>query len=84
MAARILACELLKGACGDPTCLLNDRIQQISRQGETLAFLDPTDAFDQGRTGIRLVDLFLIAVNPHALRRRARAYDPQRLARFKG
>ncbi len=84
MAARILACELIKSACGDKTCQLNNRIQQINRQDETLAFLDPNDAFDQGRTGIRIVDLFLTAVNPNGLRRRARAYDPQRLARFRG
>ena len=84
LAARILACELLKADCGDPTCQLSDRVQQITRQEETLAFVDPVDSFDQGRTGIRTVDLFLMTVNPNGLRRRARVYDPQRLARFRG
>jgi hypothetical protein len=55
-------------------CALPDRLQSISRQGVSMAFLDPMDFIDKGRTGITIIDHFLHAVNPHGLQRRARVY----------
>lgn len=76
-AAAELACQLLLAT--DPNaegCVLPQRVQAISRQGVSMAILDPMDFLREGRTGIYLVDLFLEAVNPTAARRRAQVLSP--------
>lgn len=74
-AAARLACELAKNYSGR-ACKLPERIQSISRQGITMAFVDPFDFLDKGKTGIYEVDLFLAAVNRHARTGRARVSSP--------
>lgn len=73
LAVSILACEVAK-ACLDLPCELPDRLQHLVRQGLSMAFLDPQDFLEQGRTGLYLPDLFLRTYNPHKLQRRARVH----------
>lgn len=61
-AAAVLACQLSL-AC-DPSrsgeCRLPKRVTSITRQGITVAVaIDPLDLFENGRTGLAEVDLFL-------------------------
>lgn len=78
LAAAVLACEIAL-AC-DPSrsreCRLPKRVQQVTRQGVTLALLDPTDFFEGGNTGLYEVDLFLRSENPAGISRRARILSP--------
>lgn len=81
VAAGILACEFAKAMCNDSSCALPKRVQSITRQGVSVAFLDAQEFLDQGKTGIYTVDLWLHSVNPNRLARRARAYSPAKLRR---
>jgi hypothetical protein len=38
--------------------------------------VDPATVFENGRTGINDVDMFINAVNPHGRRERARVMSP--------
>lgn len=70
-AAASLACEFVKAVNMDTSCRLPQRVQSVTRQGVSLVVLDPMDLFQQGKTGIPEVDLFLGAYNPRHLQRRA-------------
>lgn len=74
-AITTLACELDKAYSGDEECRLPERVQSISRQGIDIAFLDPQDFLDQGRTGLLEVDLMLSVYNSAKAKRRARVYS---------
>lgn len=74
-AAGIYACELL-ASCTGGTCRLPKRVQTVTRQGVTMAFLDPLDFLDKGLTGIPEVDQWISAVNPDKLRSPSRVYSP--------
>lgn len=74
-AAKKLACELVK-ACVGEDCALPSRVTSVARQGVSFAILDPQDFLSDGRTGLYEVDLFLKAVNPNGLARRATAWGP--------
>jgi len=75
-AAVALAVEFALAYNNDSSCQLPQRVQTVTRQGITVGVLDPQEFLDKGRTGIYLVDLFLVAANPHQLRRRARVWSP--------
>lgn len=75
-AAVVLAVEFALAWNNDSTCQLPQRVQSVTRQGISVAVLDPQEFLDKGRTGLYLVDLFLSAANPHGLRRRARVWSP--------
>lgn len=77
-AAGVYACELL-AACVGGTCRLPKRVQTVTRQGVTLAFLDPGDYLKDGLTGVPEVDQWIRAVNPDQLRGRSRVYSPDLL-----
>lgn len=70
-----LAAEIVKGAAGGE-CALPRRVTTITRQGETLALLDPMVFLDNGKTGVYEVDLFLASFNPNKLARRPGVYSP--------
>lgn len=80
VAAGILACELAKAACGDPTCGLPQRIQSVTRQGVTVTVLDSFDDVEKGRTGIWLIDSWVAAITQPARRGIVRSpdYPPRR------
>lgn len=58
------------------TCKLPQRVTTISRQGVTAVAIDPMTIIADGGTGLTDVDLFLSAVNPCKLRRRATIHTP--------
>lgn len=57
--AGILLCELAKACTGDDGCRLPQRLQSISRQGETMVFMDRFEGIDKMRTGLYEVDLWI-------------------------
>lgn len=69
LAVGVLAGELLK-MCSGENCDLPMTVQSVTRTGITYQMLDPGLFLDKGRTGIYLVDLFLLAVNPNRSKRR--------------
>jgi hypothetical protein len=75
LAAAELACQLINQCVGQP-CQLPSRTSSITRQGVTVAFLDPMDFWAEGRTGIYLVDLAIQTFNPHHLTRRPAIWSP--------
>jgi hypothetical protein len=75
IAAGKLAGEFVK-ACAGSSCALPAQISSLSRQGVDVEFVDPSTVFENGRTGIYEVDLFLNAVNPTGMRRRSRVLSP--------
>jgi len=76
-AYSIYACELVK-ACtpGASGCRLPKRVQNVTREGVTMTFVDTMDYLDNGRTGLPEVDQWLAAVNPYGLRQRSRVLSP--------
>lgn len=74
-AAGVYACELL-ASCTGGTCRLPKRVQTITRQGVTAAFLDPMDFLEKGLTGVPEVDAWISAVNPHKSQGPSRVYSP--------
>jgi len=80
-AAAVLACEIAlacnpESAAGGAKCRLPKRVQSVTRQGVSLAFVDPFDFLDKGKTGVLEVDLFLQAVNPGGNASRPAVYSP--------
>jgi hypothetical protein len=75
-AAASYATELIKACTGDDSCRLKPNVQQIARQGVSVTFIDPSLFIDRGVTGVYDFDLFVIAYNPHGLRRSARVWSP--------
>jgi len=75
-AAASLATEMVK-ACIGADCRLPQRVTNIVRQGVSMTLLDPLDFMTDGLTGIYDVDLFIKAVNPNGLMRRATAWSPE-------
>jgi hypothetical protein len=76
-AVTLLAVEINK-ACTGQQCKLPQRVQQVVREGVTMAFLDPLDFLKQGRTGIVEIDLWLAAVNPTAQHSPSQVWTPDR------
>lgn len=62
-AAATYASELLMARAGSAN-RLPARLQSVTRQGVTIAVLDPFDFLDKGRTGIPEIDTWLAGVNP--------------------
>jgi hypothetical protein len=68
----------LVNACIGTNCKLPNNIQAIVRQGVSQTMFDPTQMFGNGKIGLYMCDLFLGTYNPHNIRERARAIDPER------
>lgn len=62
----LLAAEFL-AACSGGKCRLPRRVKSVTRQGVSYDMVDPTSILKEGKTGIPEIDLWLQAVNPHAL-----------------
>lgn len=71
-----LANEIRLFDCGDQNCQLPKRVTSITRQGMTIAVIDPMNFFKIGRTGVYLVDMWLVSVNPNGRQQRAKVYSP--------
>ena len=72
-AAGVLACEFSK-ACSGLKCRLPTGVSTISRQGVVMTI--SSGMFPNGMTGIREVDAYLSAINPHALRTPPMVWSP--------
>lgn len=75
LAAASLACEFAKGMgmLGDDAakkCRLPRRVTSIVRQNVSVAVLDPLTLFQEGRTGLPEVDLFIESTRQGRARRR--------------
>lgn len=71
IAAASLACEFARAAgLLEGTCRLPKRVTSIVRQNVTVAVLDPLTLFQEGRTGLPEVDLWLESVRQGPARRR--------------
>lgn len=70
-AARVLAGEIARSLCGDDSCALDRRVQNITRQGVSMQMALPglVDSLSKGLTGIAEVDLAVLATNPNRLDR---------------
>lgn len=75
-AAVRLAIEFMRSRNAPDDCQLPERVQSITRQGITVAVLDPQDFLTEGRVGLYEVDLWLAAVNPLSRPQRARVFSP--------
>ncbi|CAL9538348.1 hypothetical protein [Streptomyces sp. enrichment culture] len=73
-----LTCHLLKGCGGNGSCGCNSsrNFTRYVRQGVELEMPDPQVIYSQGRTGLPLVDAWLMAVNPNRLESPSRVYSP--------
>lgn len=72
-AAGVLTCEFAK-ACSGAKCRLPSAVTSISRQGVSMEISG--GMFPDGMTGIREVDAYLTAINPHAHRTPPRVWSP--------
>ena len=75
MAVGELAAEFAKAIACDASCQLPQPVQQLTRQGVSMSFLDPNEVYANGRLGLRLSDMFLSTYNPDGLRAAARVYS---------
>lgn len=78
-AAVALAVELAKvsgGTGGDATGRLRNIVTTLTREGVTVAAGTLKDSLDNGLTSLPEVDLFIKAVNPNRMTRRASAWTP--------
>lgn len=71
-AVVLFAIQLMLDYLGDAKCRLPARVTSVTRQGVTMAMLDPMEFLPDGKTGIYLIDLWLASVNP--LHRPARGF----------
>jgi hypothetical protein len=79
MASASLACELLKAMGPDAKgCRLPKRVTSITRQGVSVAVLDPLTLFADGLTGLPEVDLWVSSLLVGRKRRRGRLIIPGR------
>ena len=71
-----LACELCLACLNDSSCRLPKRVTTITRDGVTMALLDPQTFISEGLTGLYGVDLWIRSVNPRGLPRQAAILSP--------
>lgn len=81
-AAGLYACELAKSLLGE-SCALPSRVQNVTRQGMTVSFVDPMILSENGLTGIPLVDQIITAINPSKLKSASYVWSPNTHARVR-
>lgn len=82
LSAASLSCELIAAATPDADCRLPKRVTTITRQGVSIAVLDPLTLFSEGRTGLAEVDLWLGSLEYGAANREAVIVDPMAQQRY--
>jgi hypothetical protein len=77
-AATLLASEFYKAQTPALAgqCKLPSRVSSISRQGVSIAVLDPMTFISQGFTGLYMVDVFIRAFNPNKQIRKPMVFSP--------
>ena len=73
-SAALFAAEIAKSCIG-VACQLPQRVSNITREGITYTILDSMPLIKEGRTGIALVDLWVVA-DKQGARPRARMFSP--------
>lgn len=81
-AAGLYACELAKGILGED-CGLPSRVQNVTRQGITVSFVDPMVLAENGLTGIPLVDQIITSFNPNKLKQQSYVWSPDAHSRVR-
>lgn len=81
LSAVSLATELAKAYKGDGGCRLPKRVTAITRQGTTVAILDPLTLFEKGQTGLSDVDLWLGSLRAGKGRQQAVFGNPESILR---
>lgn len=79
VAVSELATEILLAMCSSSDCRLPKRVQEITRNGVTVAMLDAMEYLKEGRSGLFLVDAFLQAFNPSRLQAPSAVYSVDRM-----
>jgi hypothetical protein len=72
-AAGILACEYAK-ACTGGKCRLPKGVTSVTRNGVTMEM--QRGLFDNGLTGIEVVDAYILSVNPTKMKKPAMVWSP--------
>ena len=82
LAAVEMAVQIAKAVANptDPTIRLPARVTSVASQGVSAVVQDPLNFIERGLTGIPVVDLFIMSVNPYGLRRRSRVITPDTIA----
>jgi hypothetical protein len=75
-AAGVLACEFAK-ACSGAKCRLPSGVTEISRRGVTMSL--PVGLFTEGLTGIREVDVYILAHNPYLQKMPSTVWSPDQV-----
>jgi hypothetical protein len=70
-AAGLYACQVGAAATGG-TCQLPNRVQQVTRNGLDITYIDPGNYLENNRTGYDAVDMIINSYNPHGLTQRPR------------
>lgn len=81
LAAKELAAEIGRAITHDQKCKLPQRVQNVTRQGVSMAIIDSLDYLKEKRTGLTLVDQWLASVNPEAHQQaHAKVFNPDNMA----
>lgn len=80
LAARVMSEQLRLALAGDEACRLPKRLQTMTREGLSMAILDPFQFLDGGKFGLYELDVFVMAVNPDHVTRPAKVLNPDLLA----
>jgi hypothetical protein len=76
-AALILSAEMYRAMTpGATNCRLPARLTSITRQGVSMALIDPMDFMEKGLTGIYQVDMFITAFNPGTQIKKPMVWSP--------
>jgi hypothetical protein len=76
-AATVLAAEMYRAMTPNTSgCRLPTRLTSITRQGVTMAIIDPMDFFAKGLTGNYQIDLFINTYNPARQIRKPIVFSP--------
>lgn len=76
MANTALALEIDKACNGDTSCKLPKPVVRVVRDGIEYTYLNNFEAFQRGRTGLALVDMWLESVNPYSIKVPMQVYSP--------
>jgi hypothetical protein len=74
MVAGFYAGEIAKLLAGQ-ACSLPQRLQSVTRQGVSAKMLSSDDYLDKGRTGVPLVDQYIVSQNPYGLAEAPRVHS---------
>lgn len=75
LAVGELALQFIYACLGMDCCILPQTVQQLTRQGVSIEFLDPQMVFESNRVGLQMSDMFISTYNPDNLRAQSTVYN---------